>query len=652
MKKLLFTFFALTSLNASAQLFDNDELYRDERPLHIESYETDDNGTHKMPKKLGSLSSASIKSKGNPKIPILLVQFPDRPFYASGKTPEEVRATYDLYFNGWHDIEKVQTVTKSYGSVVKYFADMSKDQLMIDFTIIGPVTLDNSYKIYGADSQYSRDINIGQFTKEAVTKAVTDFNINWSYFDNNENGDVDFIFFVYAGWGQNASSVRDSITGKRIYFDTDAIWPKEMTAGMSVTTDDGQLVKFACCGMTCESRVTNRNQILVDAQGEFPTGYNPDNMSLDGIGVCVHEVSHALGLPDFYDTVGYNFGMDIWSIMDYGEYGSNGYCPAGYNAYERNFMEWEDLPVLTDPQVVTIPCFEDGGHGYKIVNPANADEYYVLENRQQKGWDRGICRLGHGLQVTHVDYSQSMWLNNYVNVYSDHQRMTIIAANNLYDGSMTAVTDADYANCLAGNLYPGNTFNYNLTDETTPPASVFTGDFMGQPIRNITENEDGTITLCFRTNGKLETPLVSDATDVSDTGFMANWYTCENATRYVVELQGENEYARRDTINDASADRYAFEGLRSQVEYKYRVKALADSEEDYIQSDWSDYVYVNTDLDAIETMFDADQMVKVYAMNGILIDECAASDLHRLYVNPGVYVVKYANGQTKKVLFK
>lgn len=52
---------------------------------------------------------------------------------------------------------------------------------------------------------------------------------------------------------------------------------------------------------------------------------------ISGIGVTVHELSHAMGLPDFYPLNASSYlddqEMEFWDLMDGGEYAGNGYCP-------------------------------------------------------------------------------------------------------------------------------------------------------------------------------------------------------------------------------------------------------------------------------------------------------------------------------------
>ena len=128
-----------------------------------------------------------------------------------------------------------------------------------------------------------------------------------------------------------------------------------------------------------------------------------------GIGTMCHEVSHALGLPDEYDTNYTALGMSYWSLMDSGNYCDNGKTPCGLTAYERDLLGWRPLTVLERSTTVRLRPLEAGGVGYKVVNEANPDEYYVLENRQHVGWDNGLMKLGHGMLVVHVDYDETAW---------------------------------------------------------------------------------------------------------------------------------------------------------------------------------------------------------------------------------------------------
>ena len=570
-------------------------------------------------RRIGSQATAPLKSHGVQYIPIVLTAFPDKPFSISD-TLELVNEYYNKYCNGTMD-GKIYRGHGSTGSIRDYFVAQSDSAFLPEFVIIGPVVLDSLAAYYGKNDG-SRDPNYFRYAKEAISKAYVLYD-NWSLFDNDKNGNVDMVFFIYAGMGESNGGGED------------CIWPKETT---SSTTYDGHV--FATSAAACELRPIKENGVIVGTKA-------------DGIGVFVHELCHALGLPDFYDTNYKAFGMDLWSVMDYGQYANNGYAPGNLTAYERDFMGWRALEVLEEPCVLTIPCFADGGTGYKIVNDKYPNEYYVIENRQPKQWDLAVGKRCSGLQVTHVDFNQSRWNSNSVNTNIHHQRMTIIPANNDYHGTNSATSSANWFKVLAGQLYPGDTFNYNLTDESTPAAQVFSGSdvwvgsLMHKPLRNITENADGTVTVCFCTNGKLDTIAQPVVDGIMMDQFDATWEAVDHATRYAYELSNDTAIIRQDTIADTSIH---FSEMLPSSSLKFRVRAMADSPEEYIEGEWSEYCYFETLSDRINSLADGEGKVEVFTLGGMCVSHCKPNEVGRLSLRRGIYVIRYANGSTRKII--
>lgn len=418
-------------------------------------------GAHRV----GSRQTAPLTCMGSPRVPLVLVQFADKKFTTPSAEEADILAYYDTFCNG-----DGQAAGKNQYSIRDYFRQQSGGLFTPEFHVLGPVTLPKEAAYYGQNSGSSKDIHFNEFCNEAV-KLVQEQDVDWMLFDNDGNQTVDMVFFIFAGTGENSSHQADDI------------WAKEAVRN---TTIGG--ITYACYGCTSELRPSKKDDDgnILETEG-------------DGIGVACHELSHALGLPDFYNTgSGASVpGMDLFSLMDYGAYCQNGFYPVGYTAYERDFMGWQTLVELTAPQQVTLQPIAGGGRGYKVTNPANADEYYILENRQSVGADRRLGTIAHGLQVTHVDYSSGPWSSNTLNNNATHQRMTFVSAAN----DTTTVGNTDemdvWLKALAGHLWPGTSGNTALTDDSTPAATVFTGGFLGRPIRNITEHADGTVTLDF-----------------------------------------------------------------------------------------------------------------------------------------------------------
>lgn len=573
-------------------------------------------------RRVGSAATAPLKPHGVKYVPVVLVEFADKAFSVR-ETAEEVRAYYDLFCNGTRD-GVLYTGHGSRGSIRDYFVDQSEGDFLPEFVPIGPVKLDSAYAYYGADRGTTHDVNLTAFRTETMRKAVGVVE-DWSRFDNDGNGSVDMVFFVYAGLGQNNGG------------DENTIWPQESTR--STTINGRVFATSACC---CE---------LMPA--EYDNDGNVTATRGDGVGVFIHELSHALGLPDFYDTRNVAFGMDIWSVMDYGEYGNNGYNPGNYTAYERDFMGWRPLITIDAPCTLRIPCFAQGGSGYKVVNDANVNEYYILENRQQMGWDDYIGRCCTGLQVTHVDYLSGNWNGNTVNTDPNHQRMTIIAANKLYRGSNSAKTSAEYRATLAGNLFPGASDIHELTDDTTPASVVFTGGYMGKPICEIREGDDGIVTLKFRPLGTLTQPANLRAEESGGSSFTATWDAVPEAECYNVQLWADGELLqRRDSlalVSDADGVRPCqtlFTALQEGVAYTFRVQALSDA---YLDGAWAESEVIRMSGSGIALTPESEQTIRIYSIDGKFISDCKGDELSRLNLHTGIYVVRLSDGQCRKV---
>lgn len=412
-------------------------------------------------------NSAPLPTTGSPKIPVILVQFPNLKFSVAD-TEEGVVANYKDFFNAGEGVMPGQSGHQSACSVKEYFRQESGGKFTPEFSIIGPVTLSEGYEYYGDNGSRGDggDIHIGTLYSEACKLAVKNYSVDWTEFDNKHNGKVGFVFFIYAGYGENAVD------------DTYTIWPKESTTSLTVRYDDKTVV-FGSYGCTCE--------LLFNGQ--------------DGIGPVIHEMGHGLGFPDFYDTTYRSFGMDMWSFMDSGCYIMFDTWIACMNGHERDYIGWSDLIEL-DPDesyTLTLDPMSEGGKAYKLPNKANTNEYLVLENRQNRGQDKYLPNLSydnyvtygnsHGLLVTHIDYLRSSWANNAVNTNPSHQRCTIIPADDELISNYPGYSDA-WARSIHKDLYPGPD---NVTELTSYKA--FTGGTFNFTVDNIRETSDGKIIL-------------------------------------------------------------------------------------------------------------------------------------------------------------
>ena len=563
---------------------------------------------------VGSVSTALVKPTGTKKIPVILVAFKDKAFSVA-RTEKRVQDFFNMLFNG----ADIEAVTGNKGSVRQYFIDQSGGQFQPEFVIIPPVQLDNNYGHYGGDKGNSKDTLYYRFIHDSFAKArpLVD---DWMQFDNDGNGKVDMCVIIFAGLGQNYTNS---------YGDKSTIWPKEMPTSYTI---DG--ITLSGCSSSSELRPTAVTDGVI-------TG-----TQADGIGVIVHEISHAIGLPDLYDTNYKAFGMDFWSVMDYGMYTRSSKWPVGYTAYEREFMGWQQTEVVNEPRTLQLLPYGQGGKGYKLVNDANPNEYYVLDNRQAVDWDWGVCsNRGHGMLVMHVDYVLGAWTSNCVNTDPKHQRMTIIPANGKLIGSNNYKTKEEWQESLQGNPYPGITGNHELTDDSKPASLVFKGTYMGKPLYDIEESEDGIVTVKVMPLGTLEAPSGLAVEEEQPLSATAVWEAVEEAELYNLQLWRDGEQVlREDSIGGTS---FRLNDLEPDVNYTFTVQAISNR---YRNSEWTESEPFRATPDAISEITISSELVRIYDMNGRFVGECFADELHRFSLRRGIYVIRRPNGKIKKIM--
>ncbi len=573
--------------------------------------------------RVGSVASALVQPFGVKKIPVILTAFKDKQFTVA-RTNEQVNVFYDDFFNGTNIFTATGTydAASNLGCVRQYFIDQSQGQFQPEFTIIGPVELDKDYSYYGGDiSKTSKDSCYTKFVNESFNKALAKHE-DWSEFDNDSDGNIDMCVIIYAGMGQNYTNS---------YGDKNTIWPQERPTSYTI---NGRTLSG--CSSSCEMRpIAANDSVITDWQA-------------DGIGVVVHEISHALGLPDLYDKNSVAFGLDFWSVMDYGMYTRQSKVPIGYTAYEREFMGWQQTETVNSPSTLHIYPFDRGGKGYKIVNDANPNEYYILDNRQPLSWDWGVCsNRGHGMLVYHVDFNQQVWNLNNVNVNPNHQYMTIIPANNSLIGSNNAKSSNEWKNSLLGNPYPGITENHELTDESVPASTVFTGGFMHKPLVDIQESEDGVITVKVMPLGTLDAPTGLTFENTLPCSTTAIWEPTPEAELYNLQLWCEGELVlERDSV---ATNSFRFDDLQADVNYTYAVQAISNA---YCNSEWTESETFKADPDAISEITESAELVRIYSISGRFVGECFGDQLRKFSYKHGIFFIRRPNGKIKKLIIQ
>jgi immune inhibitor A len=392
------------------------------------------------------------------------------------------------------------------------------------------------------------DAHTGEFIRDLLKAA--DGQVDFSKYA--ENGEVPNIFVIHEGtgaefssdpaqfWSHKWSLLSALYYGK--YYETGK--PADVHAGMS---QGAWINKTVAEDMTYDGVVVNNYNIQPGIGGNV-AGFNAATGGYDETlksgpfpaqtGVYAHEFGHALGLPDFYDTVYTSEGVGNYSMMAGGSwmrYPNNaaysGNSPTHFDPFSKIFLGWAN-PIEVTPedgvQEITLPAINNSNSDNGIVKMevpgSNGTEYFLFENVQQDGFNKGLSRQGedsHGLMAWHVD-------ENIINLYQTagfrpnnvenwmNKRFQFNQSQTASNGTVVthyglSVLQADGKYDLEKNKNRGDSGDFFKTGSKLTPNSsnVHTGSYYfwkgygatpadsGIHVTDIKENADGSLTAKF-----------------------------------------------------------------------------------------------------------------------------------------------------------
>lgn len=403
---------------------------------------------------------------------VILMQFKDLPL-------KKTRGDFEALFNeiGYREDDAI-------GSVRDFYQFASQGQLNYISDVYGPYTSKNPMSYYGKNNSINgSDSYPEELCIEAIKSLPSDF--EYSLYDNDGDGFVDNVHIIYAGYGEEAGAA------------SNAIWAHESPHRIGLKSEVG----FSLAGYSCSPELRgNRGNHITN------------------IGVICHELGHALGALDYYDTNygtgGEYVGTGKWDIMASGSWNDEGRAPANFNPYVRSMVfGWNPISVLEANQNYSIPSMSTEAQEIStvyMIETGSENDYFLLENRQQQEFDRALP--GAGLMIYHV----------HPNIERNNRTNTVNATHpqGLYPvcASYSEPAKKKYGNINSIECpFPGSKNVKSFSSESSPAAVAWNGSAATVSLSNISlHHADGSVSF---TTGKesITPPDKPDEPDTPDT---------------------------------------------------------------------------------------------------------------------------------------
>lgn len=329
----------------------------------------------------------------------------------------------------------------SAGTMRDYYQEVSYgilDVVSVNLpSTIGWMTMPQTYAYYvnGDNGFGAYPQNARRLAEDAVWAA--DPFIDYAQYDNDGDGLVESLFVIHAGPGAE-------LTGN-----VNHIWSHKWSMVNDPIVDGVKLNNYTM-------------------EPEFWVA--PGDMT---IGVYAHELAHAFGLPDLYDSDGSAYGIGDWGLMAGGSWnGVLGNSPAWLSAWSRAFLGFvTPTNVSANLTGVSIPAAETSQTVYRLwTGGAMGNEYFLVENRQPLGYDAALP--GAGLLIWHIDdgkvsnTQECLQVDNW-NCGTTHLWVALEQA----DGLLDLEVKNDQGD--SGDPFPGSTNKTRFDFGTTPNSSSY-----------------------------------------------------------------------------------------------------------------------------------------------------------------------------------
>ena len=343
--------------------------------------------------------------RGTLRVIVVLVDFSDK---AMVRTQAQFR---DLFFS----LGVLPTK-----SVREYYRDVTNGLIDLQGDVVGPLRMPQTLAAYahGASGMGNVLPNAQTMARDALLAA--DPTVNFDPYDNDGNGFVDAFIVIHAGPGAEVTGSSGDIWSHKWVID-----------GGAHAVDHTKVFGYLTVPEDCK------------------------------IGVCAHELGHLLfGFPDLYDTDGSSEGIGNWCLMAAGSWGGGGDTPVHPSAWCKANQGWVSIDNRVSNAIVNIGDVKATHTVYRMwKDGAAGNEYFLVENRQQTGFDASLP--GAGLLIWHIDESQPG------NTNENHYKVALMQADNKRD------LEQNHNRGDAGDGYPGTAHNTTFNATSSPNSKSY-----------------------------------------------------------------------------------------------------------------------------------------------------------------------------------
>jgi M6 family metalloprotease-like protein len=259
------------------------------------------------------------------------------------------------------------------GSVRDVYLQNSYGQMELNSDISSWITVSGSEQYY-ANGQ-SGDSTLWEALREALD--MLDQTVDFSQYDTNNDGYIDSIAFLHSGYG--------------------AEWGKTDADGMASAD------RIWSHRWSIQNPVWSSNEgVQVSNYHISPALWGTAGSNIGRIGVIAHETGHFFGLPDLYDTDGGGSGIGSYGLMaNSWDFDGSQWCPPHLSPWSKLQLGWISPVTISQSGEYSIGRSETNNEYFIITDGYSSDEYLMIENRQNAGFD---CSMPQGgLVIWHID---------------------------------------------------------------------------------------------------------------------------------------------------------------------------------------------------------------------------------------------------------